>query len=324
MADILTVAAALAAEVEERPWATLVPHVLPGRASPGFPPYSWAPCRRARRVGERAVARRCGRCSSSGRGARPARAERRARAGGAAAARPRARRHLARSSRWWPPSRSSSTRAASPMPGLQRDRAAAVGAALRRGRAAARRRPARAGGALARRRTPSTGCCAPRSRASPTEPVRVLATWNRRRPPRPLPDPPNARLVEWVSYARTMPRCAAVVCHAGHGTWPGRWPAGCRWWHARTPATRPRTPPRCAGPASACRCRAASTPRAASGWRCGGCWPSPGYARRARAIGDWCERTDGAATAASPVEARSRDGHVDVSVAGTADPTMDV
>ena len=50
------------------------------------------------------------------------------------------------------------------------------------------------------------------------EPVRVLATWNRRPPARPLPEPPNARLVEWVSYARTMPRCAAVVCHAGHGT----------------------------------------------------------------------------------------------------------
>jgi len=50
------------------------------------------------------------------------------------------------------------------------------------------------------------------------EPVRVLATWNRRVPPRPLPEPPNARLVEWVSYARTMPRCAAVICHAGHGT----------------------------------------------------------------------------------------------------------
>src|SRR5205823_4568027 len=50
------------------------------------------------------------------------------------------------------------------------------------------------------------------------EPVRVLATYNRRPPPRPLRVPPNARLVEWVSYARTMPHCAAIVCHAGHGT----------------------------------------------------------------------------------------------------------
>ncbi len=50
------------------------------------------------------------------------------------------------------------------------------------------------------------------------EPVRVLATWNRRPLERPLRVPDNARLVEWLSYARTMPRCAVVVCHVGHGT----------------------------------------------------------------------------------------------------------
>lgn len=50
------------------------------------------------------------------------------------------------------------------------------------------------------------------------EPVRVLATWNRRPLPGPQRVPANARLVEWISYARTMPRCAVVVCHVGHGT----------------------------------------------------------------------------------------------------------
>jgi UDP:flavonoid glycosyltransferase YjiC (YdhE family) len=50
------------------------------------------------------------------------------------------------------------------------------------------------------------------------EPVRVLATWNRRPVSGPLRVPANARLVEWISYARTMPRCAVVVCHVGHGT----------------------------------------------------------------------------------------------------------
>jgi MGT family glycosyltransferase len=50
------------------------------------------------------------------------------------------------------------------------------------------------------------------------EPVRVLATWNRRPVYEPLSVPANARLVEWVSYSRTMPRCALVICHAGHGT----------------------------------------------------------------------------------------------------------
>jgi len=55
----------------------------------------------------------------------------------------------------------------------------------------------------------------------------VLATWNRRLPPRPLPAPANARLVEWVSYARTMPRCDVVVCHGGHGTVARALASGC-------------------------------------------------------------------------------------------------
>jgi MGT family glycosyltransferase len=59
------------------------------------------------------------------------------------------------------------------------------------------------------------------------EPVRVLATWNRRRPPAPVPVPANARLVEWLSYDQTMPQCALVVCHAGHGTLVRALAAGC-------------------------------------------------------------------------------------------------
>ncbi len=58
-------------------------------------------------------------------------------------------------------------------------------------------------------------------------PVRVLATWNRRLPSRPLDVPANAKVVEWVSYARTMPRCDVVVCHAGHGTLARALASGC-------------------------------------------------------------------------------------------------
>ena len=60
------------------------------------------------------------------------------------------------------------------------------------------------------------------------EPVRVLATLNRRGTPAgdaigetanpPIDVPANARVVGWLSYARTMPLCDVVVCHAGHGT----------------------------------------------------------------------------------------------------------
>jgi UDP:flavonoid glycosyltransferase YjiC (YdhE family) len=58
-------------------------------------------------------------------------------------------------------------------------------------------------------------------------PVRVLATWNRRLSCKPLPVPANARVVEWVSYARTMPKCDVVVCHAGHGTLARALASGC-------------------------------------------------------------------------------------------------
>ncbi len=58
-------------------------------------------------------------------------------------------------------------------------------------------------------------------------PVRVLATWNRRLPSEPLPVPANARVVDWVVYSRAMPRCAVVVCHAGHGTLVRALSCGC-------------------------------------------------------------------------------------------------
>jgi UDP:flavonoid glycosyltransferase YjiC (YdhE family) len=60
-------------------------------------------------------------------------------------------------------------------------------------------------------------------------PIRVLATWNRRPLPAdgPITVPDNTRLVEWVSYSRTMPSCALVICHAGHGTMARALACGC-------------------------------------------------------------------------------------------------
>ncbi len=50
------------------------------------------------------------------------------------------------------------------------------------------------------------------------EPVRVIATWNGREPDPPIDVPGNAVLVPWLSYSQTMPACDVVVCHGGHGT----------------------------------------------------------------------------------------------------------
>ena len=65
VADILTVAAAMAAETEDRPWVTLIPHVLP-MFETGLPPYSVGAVR-PRTAGTPAVVARA--AAADGRGA---------------------------------------------------------------------------------------------------------------------------------------------------------------------------------------------------------------------------------------------------------------
>ena len=51
------------------------------------------------------------------------------------------------------------------------------------------------------------------------EPVRVLATTNRRDSAEPLPAAPaNAVVVDWLSYSQVLAQADLVVCHGGHGT----------------------------------------------------------------------------------------------------------
>lgn len=59
------------------------------------------------------------------------------------------------------------------------------------------------------------------------ERLRVLASTNRRPPPVPVSVPPNARLVEWLSYSQTMPGCDLVISHVGHGTMARALACGC-------------------------------------------------------------------------------------------------
>lgn len=213
VADILTVAAALAAELEERPWGTIVPHVLP-TPGPGFPPYSIGARLPRTRLGATAwelldpvvqLGARRGREELNGTRARVGLAPLEHLHGGISQElaivatfpqleypRPWHRSVRVTGPLLWeqpfgdvelPPGDDPLVLVApstSQDPGQRMLRAALEGLA--------------------------------------GEPVRVLATTNRRPSPEPLPVPANARLVDWVSYARTMPHCAAVVCHAGHGT----------------------------------------------------------------------------------------------------------
>lgn len=50
------------------------------------------------------------------------------------------------------------------------------------------------------------------------QPVRIVATTNRVVPDRPIEVPPNAVLVDWLSYSQLMPQASLIICHGGHGT----------------------------------------------------------------------------------------------------------
>jgi UDP:flavonoid glycosyltransferase YjiC (YdhE family) len=299
VADILTVAAALAAELEERPWATLVPHVLP-MGEPGFPVYA---------VG--AVYPRTALGARMWRLSRPLlmRGEQQGRV------------------------ELNETRARVGLPPLAHvhggtSRSLALVATFPQLEYPRHDPPPwlRVTGPLLWEQPfgevedpPGDDpliLVAPSTSQDPEhrllraaldglagEPVRVLGTTNRRPPPEPIPVPPNARLVDWVSYARTMPRCAAVVCHAGHGTVARALASG-------TPVV---ACPHAGDMAeNAARIRWAGlgvslprrfhTPR---GVRLAvrRLLADDGYAKRAAAVRDWSASHDGATTAAAALEA---------------------
>ncbi len=135
------------------------------------------------------------------------------------------------------------------------------------------------------------------------QPVRVLATLNHRPSPVPLDVPPNARVVDWLSYAQTMPMCDAVVCHAGHGTVARALACGVPVVGCPSAGDMAENAARLAW--SGC---GVSLPRrfvTASGVRGAvrKLLADPAYAQRAGELGAWAGRHDGAAVAADAVEA---------------------
>jgi UDP:flavonoid glycosyltransferase YjiC (YdhE family) len=214
VADILTVAAALAAEVHERPWATLIPHVLP-TPSPGFPPYS---------IGARLPRTGAGRwmwqqweplLNGGLEQGREQLNESRARVGlppldhvhggishelAIVATFPQLEYPREESEPWvkvtGPLMWEQPFGPVEPPPGDDPLVLVAPSTA----------------------QDPEHRMLRATLEGLADEPVRVLATTNRRDPPSPIDVPQNARLVDWLSYAQTMPLCDAVILHAGHGT----------------------------------------------------------------------------------------------------------
>ena len=50
------------------------------------------------------------------------------------------------------------------------------------------------------------------------ERIRVVATLNQRGMRWPGPAPPNAKVVDWISYPQVIPQASIVICNGGHGT----------------------------------------------------------------------------------------------------------
>jgi UDP:flavonoid glycosyltransferase YjiC (YdhE family) len=296
IADILTVAGALAAELEGRPWATLVPHVLP-TGDPGFPVYAVGAVYPRTEAGRRMWTL-----------ARPLlmRGEE------------QGRREL------------NGARARVGLPPLDH-----VHGGISRQLALVatfpqleypRREPqpgVRVTGPLLWEQ-PSGGVelppgdeplvlVAPSTSQDPggrllratleglaREPVRVLASTNRRARAGPLPA--NAQLVDWISYSRTMPHCAAVVCHAGHGTIALALASGVPLVACPYAGDMAETSARIRWAGAG-----VSLPRrfhTARGVRLAvrRLLADPTYARRARELAAWSQSHDGAAAAADTVE----------------------
>lgn len=134
------------------------------------------------------------------------------------------------------------------------------------------------------------------------EPVRVIATTNRPGMALPARVPANARVVDWLSYSRTMPSCAAVVCHAGHGTVARALSCGVPVVGAPAAGDMAENASRVAW--SGC---GVSLPRrmvTASGIRLAvrKLLAEAGYARRAGELAAWAAEHDGGATAAAALE----------------------
>jgi MGT family glycosyltransferase len=215
VADILTIAAGLAAELAGRPWVTLVPHVLP-TSEPGFPPYSVGA-----QLPRTAVGRTLWRTLDPllRRGLEQGREElngARARLG-----LPPLSHHHGGISR--------QLALIATFPQLEYPRrswpeyAHVTGPLLWEQPYPETELPSGEGPlvllAPSTSQDPKGRLLAAALAGLADEPVRVLAATNR---PGAETDglavPANARLVDWVAYSKTMPHCDAVVCHGGHGT----------------------------------------------------------------------------------------------------------
>jgi UDP:flavonoid glycosyltransferase YjiC (YdhE family) len=134
-------------------------------------------------------------------------------------------------------------------------------------------------------------------------PVRVLASVNRQRPDPPFDVPANARLVDWLSYSRTMPGCDLVVCHGGHGTVARALASGCALLIVPAAGDMNENAARVDWAGVGVRLPRRMVGARAIGLAVGRALARPGLRERARELQDWALANDGAQRAADHVEA---------------------
>jgi UDP:flavonoid glycosyltransferase YjiC (YdhE family) len=133
-------------------------------------------------------------------------------------------------------------------------------------------------------------------------PVRVLAVRNRRLASEPLRPPPNARLVEWISYTQVMPLADVVVCHGGHGTLARALAAGSPVVTVPAAGDMAENGARAQWAGAGLNLPGRLLLPAALRWTVQTVLEDERFAERARELGRWARRHDGAATAAALVE----------------------
>jgi UDP:flavonoid glycosyltransferase YjiC (YdhE family) len=140
------------------------------------------------------------------------------------------------------------------------------------------------------------------------EPVRVVATTNRVAPQRPIDVPPNAVLVEWLSYSQLMPAASLVVSHGGHGTVARALGAGAPVLVCPFIGDMSETAMRVAWAGAGLSLPWRLCRPAPLRWAARRLLREPSFARRAEEIAAWGREHDGAARGAELVEALARGG----------------
>src|SRR5436190_5033528 len=139
------------------------------------------------------------------------------------------------------------------------------------------------------------------------EPIRVLAATNRAVPASSVDEPPNARVVDWVSYSQVMPQAALVICHGGHGTVVRALAAGAPVLSCGSAGDMAENGMRVAWAGAGLAIPRRLARQAGIRWAALRVLADQRFAARARQIAAWAAANDGAARAAELVVGAARD-----------------